>query len=245
MKICLSLSRLPYWIQKVSGNQVADSIYGAFGLSNNPYLTVYNNIFYNNGSGSQINDNESKVGSAWDYNLHFPDFSWPPKQPEFDQHSLFGVEPRFRNPGANGYHLRSDSPAIDRGVALADFNYDKELIFRPQLAAWDIGPYEAIPELELVGTAANKTIYLAWTMNVTLPVTATWTIDYVGPPGDQISPITEIPESARTYTLTGLTNYEWYTITLTTDPPMLTDMVTVMPTDHLIYLPVVYKSIAR
>jgi hypothetical protein len=226
-------------------NLVADSNYGAFGLSNNPYLTVYNNIFYNNGSGSQINDNDSKVGSVWDYNLHYPDFTWPPKQPEFDQHSLFGVEPRFRNPGAGDYHLRTNSPAIDRSISLTGFNYDKEFVFRPQIAAWDIGPYEAIPELELMGFAANAAVHLRWSVNVTLPVTTTWTIDYAGTPGDQPPPITGIPAETRTYALTGLTNYEWYTVTLTTDPPLLTATVSVMPTDIITLLPMVCKSLMR
>ena len=223
-------------------NLVADSNYGAFGLSNNPYLTVYNNIFYHNGSGSQINDNESKVGSAWDYNLHYPDFTWPPKQPEYDQHSLFGIEPRLRNPAAGDYHLRTDSPAINRGVALTGFNYDKAFTLRPQMAAWDIGPYEAIPELELVGVAANTAIHLTWSVNITLPVTTTWTVDYSGPPGDQIPPITGLPGEARSYTLTGLANYAWYTVTLTTDPPMLSDAVTVMPTDIFLFLPLVAQA---
>ncbi len=225
-----------------ANNLVADSNYGAFGLSNNPYLTVYNNIFYNNGSGSQINDNASKVGSAWDYNLHYPDFTWPPKQPEYDQHSLFGVEPRFRNPAMGDYRLRTDSPAINRGVALTGFNYDKAFTLRPQMAAWDIGPYEAIPELELVGVAANTAIHLNWSVNITLPVTTTWTIDYAGPPGDQAPPITGIPGEARSYTLTGLANYTWYTVTLTTDPPMLSDTVAVMPTDILLFLPLVAQA---
>ena len=223
-------------------NLVADSNYGAFGLSNNPYLTVYNNIFYHNGSGSQINDNESKVGSAWDYNLHYPDFTWPPKQPEYDQHSLFGIEPRLRNPAAGDYRLRTDSPAINLGVALTGFNYDKAFTLRPQMAAWDIGPYEAIPELELVGVAANTAIHLNWSVNITLPVTTTWTVDYSGPPGDQIPPITGLPGEARSYTLTGLANYAWYTVTLTTDPPMLSDAVTVMPTDIFLFLPLVAQA---
>jgi hypothetical protein len=224
-----------------ANNLVADSNYGAFGLSGNPYLTVYNNIFYNNGSGAQINDNASKVGSVWDYNLHYPDFTWPPKQPEFDGHSLFGVEPRFRSAGTGDYRLRPSSPAIDRGMAMAEYNYDKDLVFRPQIAAWDMGPYEAVPELELVGSGADAAIHLSWTVNVSLPTTTTWTTDYQGVPGDQPPPITGIPGEARSYSLTGLANYTWYTVTLTSDPPLLSDTVAVMPTDLITYLPAVWK----
>ena len=99
-----------------------------------------------------------------------------------------------------------------------------------------------------MGIAANTTIHLAWTVNVTLPLTTTWTIDYEGPPGDQFPPITEIPEPTRTYTLTSLTNYEWYTVTLQAmadATPILTDVVRVMPTDIIIYLPLVCESVAR
>lgn len=223
-------------------NLVAYSNYGAFGLSNNPYLTVYNNIFYNNGSGSQINDNASKIGSVWDFNIHYPDFAWPHKQPEFDQHSLFGVDPRFRNAGLDDYHLRIGSPAIDHGMPLSEFNFDKEFVVRPQIAAWDIGPFEAVPEVELTGMGADRAIHLAWNVNFTLPETSTWTIDYEGQLGDQLPPIMGIPESVRTFTLTGLTNYTWYTVTLISDSPPLTDAVITMPTDLLFYLPYVAKK---
>ncbi len=49
----------------------------------------------------------------------------------------------------------------------------------------------------------------------------TWTIDYSGPPVDQIPPITEIGAATRMYALTGLTNYEWYTVTLSSDPAVM------------------------
>jgi hypothetical protein len=126
-------------------NVVADSHYSAMGLVNNPYLTVLNNIFYNNGGGSQIYDEDSKVGSVWDYNLHYPDFTWPHKQPEYDQHSLFGVDPRFVNPGVGAFQLQEGSPAIDAGMALTEFNYDKQATSRPQGPAWDMGAYEFRP----------------------------------------------------------------------------------------------------
>ena len=160
----------------------------------------------------------------------------------------YRMHPRFRNAVASDYRLRTGSPAIDRDVTLTGFNYDKEFVFHPQIAAWDIGPYEASLELELAGTAASTVIHLVWTVNITLPATNTWTIDYEGPPGDQIPPITEIPEPTRTYTLTGLTNYERYTVTLQAmadATPILTDMVRVMPTDITIYLPLVCQSVAR
>jgi hypothetical protein len=226
-------------------NVVAESTYGGFGLTKTPYLTVVNNIFYNNGSGSQINDNESKVGSVWDYNIHYPDFSWPPKQPEYDQHSLFGVEPGFLNSAAGDYGLRVDSPAIDRGMALSEFNYDKIGTSRPQIAAWDIGAYEAIPEVALYGAPANQAIYLTWQINTPLPVTSTWRIDYVGQTGTAYLPITGLISSTRAYSLTSLTNYTWYTVTLSAmldSTPFLSDTVRAMPTDRFVYMPLVLKN---
>ena len=78
-------------------------------------------------------------------------------------------------------------------------------------------------------------------VNVTQPISTTWTIDYLGLIGDQTPPITDIPGDKRTYALTGLSNYTWYTFTLTTDPAWLADTVTLMPTDHLIYMPLVHS----
>ena len=225
-------------------NVVAESNYGAFGIGNSPYMSILNNIFYNNGSGAQVNDEASKVGLVWDYNIHYPDFSWPPKQPEYDQHSLFGVEPGFLNSAAGDYGLRVDSPAIDRGIALSEFNYDKIATPRPQIAAWDIGAYEAISEVVLHGAPADRTIYLTWQINTPLPETSTWRIDYAGQTGTVYLPITGIISSTRAYSLTGLTNYTWYAVTLNAmldSTPFLTDTVRVMPTDRFVYLPLVMR----
>ena len=90
----------------------------------------------------------------------------------------------------------------------------------------------------------DQAIYLSWTVNVTLPATTTWTIAYDGPAGVPPSPIIGLAEPTRSYTLTGLTNYTWYTVTLTTDPPMLTDTVSVMPTNVLLYMPLVVNGIS-
>ncbi len=99
--------------------------------------------------------------------------------------------------------------------------------------------------LDLRGRPGNHTIYLDWEVNTTLPPTSTWTIAYDGPTGDQPSPITGIPSPTRAYTLTGLTNYVWYTVTLNAmveNMPFLTETVRVMPTDRFVYLPLVLKG---
>jgi hypothetical protein len=49
----------------------------------------------------------------------------------------------------------------------------------------------------------------------------------------------------RTFTLTGLTNYVWYNVTLNAmldGTSWLTDTITAMPTDRLVYLPLVLKK---
>jgi hypothetical protein len=108
----------------------------------------------------------------------------------------------------------------------------------------DIGPFEFVPSLLLQGIPADQAIYLNWTVNTTLPVTTTWQISYDGPAGTQPSPITGLPESTRTYTLTGLTNYTPYNVTLeamSNSTTIFTDTITVMPTDLLGYLPLIRK----
>ena len=56
---------------------------------------------------------------------------------------------------------------------------------------------------------------------------------------------TDPSSASRAYTLTNLTNYEWYTVTLNAmlDTTVLySDTVTVMPTDRFVYLPVLLKG---
>jgi hypothetical protein len=117
---------------------------------------------------------------------------------------------------------------------------DLEGTARPQGGGYDIGAYEFTPALELWGAPSDQEIHLTWKANTSLPAGTTWTIRYTGPPGDQPSPITGLPEATRAYTLTGLTNYVAYKVTLQAmvdGTPMLSDTVTVMPTDVMLYLP--------
>ncbi len=99
--------------------------------------------------------------------------------------------------------------------------------------------------LVLTGVPADKTIFLTWKVNETLPSGVTWTIHYTGPTGSQPSPISGLAAAARAYTLTGLTNYSSYTLTLDAmqnGASILSRTVTVMPTDIAIHLPVVAKN---
>ena len=150
--------------------------------------------------------------------------------------------PAFRNPIMSDYHLTPASAAIDQGVD-AGVTTDLDGAPRP-FGGFDLGAYEAGPEVELRGTPGNRAIYLTWQINTPLPVTSTWRIDYTSGTGTAYLPITGVISSTRTYSLTGLTNYAWYTVTLNAmldSTPFLTDTVRVMPTDRLVYLPLVAK----
>jgi hypothetical protein len=106
----------------------------------------------------------------------------------------------------------------------------------------------AIPnasDLTLRGRAYDRAIHLAWDVTPPPPPTTTWRIGYASGTGTLLFPAAEIPTSTvRAWTLDGLTNYVWYTITLNAlldSTPFLTDTVAVMPTDLHVYLPLILK----
>jgi hypothetical protein len=106
-------------------------------------------------------------------------------------------------------------------------------------------PHPLTWELDLHGTPAEGAIHLDWAVHAYLPPTSTWRITYYGETVP--SPVVEtetLTNTARAYPLTGLTNYEPYTVTLSTVgvTPPLSDTVTVMPTDIFVYLPVALKE---
>ena len=121
---------------------------------------------------------------------------------------------------------------------------DRDGVVRAQDNGFDVGAYEFIPSVSLKGTPADRAIHLSWTANATLPATSTWQIDYYNWT-DHPSPITHVSSTTRAYTLTDLTNHARYTVTLNAvleGTPFLTDTVTVMPTEHVVYLPLTLKS---
>lgn len=108
----------------------------------------------------------------------------------------------------------------------------------------DIGAVEFVPQLLLSGSPDNQSIHLRWAVNGSVSGISTWQIKYVGPAGSPPSPITGLDGSLRQYDLTNLTNYTWYTVTLNAmagSTPILTDTITIMPTDILVHLPLVEK----
>ncbi len=225
-------------IQNVTAvhNVFADIQYHGIGFRDGATGVVRNNIFYNAGSNYWASDGGSVQGS------HNILYSTEGKLDAADYpEDLVNVDPLLINPAADDYHLLVGSPAIDAGLNLG-ITTDLEGTPRPQGKGYDIGAYEYTPSVTLRGWPASQTIKLSWSINAILPLTTTWTIDYAGPKGDQASPISGISGDARSYTLSGLTNYTWYTVTLATDPPLLADTIVVMPTDNILYMPVVSRS---
>jgi hypothetical protein len=101
-------------------------------------------------------------------------------------------------------------------------------------------------ELVLAGRPGDEMIYLDWTVvHAYLPPTSTWRITYYSETVPSPVMRTSIVSPTRDYVLTGLVNYEWYTVTLNAmvdSTPILTDTVRVMPTDLFVYLPLVLKD---
>ena len=155
-----------------------------------------------------------------------------------DEIQLFGSGQRAR---ITAVDYATNRITVDR---ILTWTQDQGISLAYEGNAPDAGAYEIVPQLELIAAPADQSIYLDWSVNLTLPITSTWQISYEGPPGSPPSPITGITSDARAYTLTGLTNYSWYTLTLEAmlgATPILTDTVRVMPTDVFIFLPLVVK----
>ena len=103
-------------------------------------------------------------------------------------------------------------------------------------------PHPLTKDLILSGAPADRSIHLNWEIRTMLPLTSTWRIAY----DIQTVPITinDILSPTRAYALNDLTNYAWYTVTLSTlleSMSVLSDTARLMPTDRLVYLPWIMK----
>ncbi len=152
-------------------------------------------------------------------------------------------DPLFVAPSGNDYRLMTNSPAIDTGLAGTGITEDADGNLRDSQP--DIGAYEFQPALKLNGSPTDGGINLTWTVNATIPVTSTWRISYQPTAGGSTVVATDVLNgAARSYSLTGLTNGTWYTVTLEAmlnATPFLTDTITTLATDQQIYLPVVIR----
>lgn len=158
------------------------------------------------------------------------------------------ADPSFR--AVDDYHLSPGSPVInagrDEGIAV-DLDGLPRLVGR----APDMGAYERQSLLNLSAWPGDGQIHLAWQATASDSALASFAISYtVGPgggPADQPSPITGLPTTTWAYTLTGVTNYAWYTVAVEGwdadgSPLLRSNPVAVIPTDLYVYLPLILRQ---
>jgi hypothetical protein len=108
-------------------------------------------------------------------------------------------------------------------------------------------PHPLTQDLVLAGTPADESIQLDWDVAAWthLPPTSTWRITFYSETIPSPVVRTGIVSPTRVYTLTGLANYEWYTVTLDAmvgGTSWMSDTVAVMPTDIFVHLPLILKE---
>ncbi|MEM8863362.1 MAG: fibronectin type III domain-containing protein, partial [Chloroflexota bacterium] len=151
----------------------------------------------------------------------------------------------FNDPNNSDYSLTVNSPAVDQGIDLSAEGVatDSQGVLRPQGDGFDIGAYEFVPTLRLSGSALSQTIELTWVIDSSLANTTTWKIEYESASDGNSTIVDNLPEPTRSYSLSELTNYEAYTITLSAmeqNSAIYSDTMTIMPTDIQIYLPAIF-----
>ncbi|MGZ3748635.1 MAG: choice-of-anchor Q domain-containing protein, partial [Pseudobdellovibrionaceae bacterium] len=110
---------------------------------------IINNIFIDAGGV----DNTSVMGAYYivkgsnivkDYNYvaRGPSNGYAALMGFSEPHGINGGDPKFIDISKYDFHLQQSSPAIDKGMLLAGFNYDADQVSRPQGLAWDIGAFE-------------------------------------------------------------------------------------------------------
>ncbi len=238
--------------------------------NNNLWISVQDRYAWENSSGGTADWRTNLDYDGFDWGNYVYAFKWGSRYPDLasftaatgleangirvDKNSCFATFNVPNPPPApmpfQFMTLRSDCNAVDAGIALPNINDDYQGS-APDLGAYEVGadlphygPRDA-QDLRLTGIPADQTIYLNWQLNATLPMTATWRISYTGPPGSPPSPVTGLTYDTYNLALTNLTNYTFYPVTLNAmveGTAVLTDTITVMPTDILVYLPLATRN---
>jgi hypothetical protein len=241
--------------------------YGLVIFDNVTNIDMRNNIFHgtlidigNNNYGRMVLDEAASAFAVRDYNLYFQE---DPGQPitgsefgiggwdvfmdewddwvaasGFETHSPAPQRTYFVDRENKDFRLQPNSPAVDAGVLIPGIN--EGYIG----AAPDLGALELVPSLTLRGTPDNQATHLAWDVTISIPPTTTWQIDYYTTTSNILT-VTDPLSTTRSLTLTDLTNYKWYTVTLSAmldSTAFLSDTITVMPTDISIRLPLIQKE---
>jgi len=200
---------------------------GATSFSDRDY-----NLYHQEDLGQPLTGSEHGFGG---WNVFIDDWDWWRAGSGFESHSPNPQDPLLVYPEDGDFNLQLGSPAIDAGALIPGFNDDYRGL------APDLGALEFTPSLMLHAAPADQAIRLRWDVNATLPATAIWRIDYYTQPTNILT-ATEPLSTTRSHTLTGLTNYEWYTVTLHAmagPTSAMSDTVHVMPTDIAVYLPLI------
>jgi hypothetical protein len=156
-------------------------------------------------------------------------------------------DPAYSQTLETSYYLAS-KPVFYGEMAWPSIGGDTDGGTNPAYERWLSGNYvpsAAELALSLYGAAADQAIYLEWTVDATLPSTATWRIEYYSQTvASTVVATDSLTHTARSHTLVGLENLTPYTVTLSSigATPPLSDTVCVMPTDVLLYVPLVTKE---
>lgn len=117
-----------------------------------------------------------------------------------------------------------------------------DILGRPRGARPDAGAYQSQPALAVTGRSADGYAEIAWDCDCELPGDATWVVDYTGNIETSTAEMGNLPLDTRTVQIDGLTNYEYYSVTVSAVSAegeiLYSNTVTVLPTNMSIYLPV-------
>jgi parallel beta-helix repeat protein len=141
-----------------------------------------------------------------------------------------------------GVDYSSDTLTLDRPLS---WNADQGVSLAYEGTAPDLGAYEHVPELVLHGAAGDSAIRLNWSVDVPLPMTTTWRIDYYTRTAGIYTATDPLSVTRSTVLAEHVDNYRWYTVTLHAmlgETSWLSDTVRVMPTDRFVYFPLMRRG---